>query len=150
MAQGSWAVQGELEQFLPSWQGKLQSVFLREFPVCLLSDAVSDLNLAAGRKLWQPIQITLFEVKLNQSFSLLMVLVSPEGQEVSIPTPSICFVLGRVWCADNVGTEHSYLSTDVPHFKRLLGLWANNWSVFEFFLCNFKFYNKKSSFCLSI
>lgn len=38
----------------------------------------------------------------------------------------------------------------VLHFKRSLGLWANNWSVLVFLFCIFKFYKKKGSFCLSL
>lgn len=33
-----------------------------------------------------------------------------------MPTPSICFVLGRVWCADNGSTEHSCLSAGGLYF----------------------------------
>lgn len=38
--------EGELEQFLSSWQKQFQPIFLREFPVWRLSDAVSDPDLA--------------------------------------------------------------------------------------------------------
>lgn len=140
--QSSWAVQGELEQFLSSWQEQLHPVFLREFPVWLLSDAVSDLNLAIGRKLWQPIQITLFKMKLNQSFSVIMVLVSPDGQTGGVHTNTqhlLCALQGLVcrYCGHRAPLSLCWWT--VPHFKRFLGLWAKSCSELEFFLYNFKF-----------
>lgn len=70
--------------------GAAHSGFLREFPVWLLSDAVLDLKLATGRKLWQPIKITIIKVKLNPSVSSWCWHLLKDRQEVSMPTLVLC------------------------------------------------------------
>lgn len=44
------------------------------------------LTLQQDKSYGKPIQITLFKVKLNQSLSLIMILVSPEGQTGGVHT----------------------------------------------------------------
>lgn len=87
----------ELEQFLSFWQEQLHPIFLREFPIWLSSDGVSDPNLVIRSKLCQLSQIMLLRWRVT-SLSVGVV-VSSEEQTGGVHTNSqhsFCALQGLV------------------------------------------------------